>query len=513
MMDATPILKLYGRYRRAQLAHEDAPHTQERQLLRLVRRAAVTRFGRNHDFDRIRSLAAYQERVPLRRYESMWSDYWQKVFPDLTDCSWPGRIPFFALSSGTSSGTSKHIPVSEAMIRANARAATDIMVHHLGARPRSHILAGKSFMLGGSTDLVELAPGVRAGDLSGIAAARVPPWSRGFLFPPRELALIADWEKKVDIVSEAILSEDIRTIAGTPSWLLIFFQRLFARAPERAANLAAFFPNLELFVHGGVNFAPYRSEFATLLQGCGAETREVYAASEGFIAIADRGPAEGMRLLTDNGLFFEFVPVAELDADAPPRHWVKDAELGVDYAIAVTSCAGVWSYVLGDTVRLVSRDPPRVLVTGRTSYYLSAFGEHLTGGELEDAVSAAALAIDAQIADFSVGALFPQGAHAKGSHLYIVEFNTPPPDAEACARFGAAIDRVLSERNDDYRAHRSAGFGLDAPQVKVVKRGTFEAWMKARGRLGGQNKVPRIIMDEVLFANLRAFVEDRLIGP
>jgi hypothetical protein len=360
-------------------------------------------------------------------------------------------------------------------------------------------------MLGGSTDLTELTEKVFAGDLSGIVAARLPAWAKGYIYPPQELALISDWERKIRAISRGILNQDIRNIAGTPSWLLIFFERLFALEPDRAPLLSAFFPNLELITHGGVNFAPYRPQFDALLQGSHAETREVYAASEGFIAAADRGPGEGMRLVADNQLFFEFIPVDELETDNPTRHWVKTIELGIDYAIAVTSCAGLFAHILGDTVKFVDRTPPRLLVTGRTSYYLSSFGEHLTGEDIEHAVGVAAAAIEAQIADFSVGSIFPDSGNSRGRHLYIVEFSTPPPDEAQTKRFLATIDTVLSDRNDDYRAHRSGGFGLDPPQLKPVPKGTFAAWMKSRGQLGGQHKVPRVIANQTLFDSLRGF--------
>lgn len=509
MIDGTPLLKFYARRRQRALTRQNASAQQERQLLKLVATAANTRFGRDHGFAAITSVADFQARVPLRRYEQMWNDYWKAPFPTLTDCTWPGTIANFALSSGTSSGTTKYIPCSHEMNRANARAGLDVLVHHIAARPQSRVLAGKSFLLGGSTDLTELAPGIHAGDLSGIAAARSPLWARSLIFPPREIALIADWEKKVEIIARTIVAQDIRSIAGTPSWLLVFFERLFAAYPERAKRLAAFFPHLELVIHGGVSFAPYRAGFAALLEGTQAETREVYAASEGFIASADRGPGEGMRVMADNNLFFEFVPVAELDAPSPTRHWLATIETGVEYAIAVTTCAGLWAYVMGDTVRFVSRDPARLLVTGRTAYYLSAFGEHLTGDEVEDAVSSAAGAIGALLSDFSFGAVFPDATNARGSHLLIVEFGSPLGEGDA-ARFLGLVDATLQQRNDDYRAHRAGGFGLDPPRLLVVPRGTFEAWMKARGKLGGQNKVPRVIADAALFDSLKTFAKTRV---
>ena len=507
MIDGTPFLKLYARKRGYELDQENTPAVQEQQLLKLLRRAADTRFGKDHRFAEIRSIADYQARVPLRRYEDMWHAYWEPAFPRLTDCTWPGTIPYFALSSGTTSGTTKYIPVSDAMNKSNSRGAKDMLVYHVRNRPHTKLLGGKNFMLGGSTDLTEVASSIYAGDLSGIVAARLPLWARAYVYPPRELALIADWEKKIDVLAHGILKEDIRSIAGTPSWVLLFFDRLFAQMPEREAALRAFFPNLELVTHGGVNFAPYRQQFETLLKGTHAETREVYAASEGFIASADRGPGEGMRLAADHGNFFEFVPLGELASANPSRHWAANIELGIDYAVVVTSCAGLFAYVLGDTVKFVDRKPPRLLVTGRTSYSLSSFGEHLTGDEIEDAVSTAAKAIGATIADFSVGSVFPDATRSRGYHLYVVEFTGAVPEAANRKRFIDEIDSVLSRRNDDYRAHRSGGFGLDPPQLQAVARGMFEAWMKSRGQLGGQHKVPRVIANPELFNSLRAFVE------
>jgi hypothetical protein len=271
--------------------------------------------------------------------------------------------------------------------------------------------------------------------------------------------------------------------------------------------LKDFWPNLELLVHGGVHFGPYRSQFEALLEGSHAETREGYAASEGFVAVQDRGPGEGLRLNLDTGLYYEFIPVEELGAANPTRHWIGDAETGVNYAIAVSTCAGVWAYLIGDTVRLVSRDPPRLLVTGRTAYSLSAFGEHLIGEEIEEAVSRAAAAIGAEVVDYSVGAVFPAGPGDLGGHLYVVEFFERVPDEAARTAFAAAIDNFLSETNEDYAAHRAGGFGMKPPAILVMKEGGFAAWMKSRGRYGGQNKVPRIINDREVFAGLRNFAQ------
>jgi len=309
MIDATGALRLYARYRMKRLSAQDEVEEQQRQLLRLVRKAAHTQFGRDHRFGEIRTLGNFQARVPLRRYDDMWAVYWQPAFPRLVDCSWPGTIPYFALTSGTTTGRTKYIPCSREMNRSNERAALDVLVHHVRNRPQSGVLGGKNFMLGGSTDLIEPAPGIFIGDLSGIAVSQMSWWARPYCFPSRDLALIADWEQKIEKLAHACLEQDIRTITGTPSWLLIFFERLFALRPQWTGCLCRFFPNLELLVHGGVNFAPYRPRFEDLLSGGHAELREVYPASEGFFSVADGASHEGLRLIVDNGLFYEFVPV------------------------------------------------------------------------------------------------------------------------------------------------------------------------------------------------------------
>lgn len=502
MIDFTPALRGYAGWRRAQLARLDNAEAQRRQLIGLVAKAAATRFGREHGFARITDVADFQAAVPLRRYDDFWREYWKPAFPVIEDATWPGRVPYFAVTSGTTSGASKYIPVTHAMNRSNTKAGLDIFTHHVTARPASRVFGGKSFMLGGSTDLVREAEGVWSGDLSGIAIKRLPWWAKQFAFPPVELALITDWEEKVRRLATLAVESDIRVVTGTPSWLLILFDKQQANAGQ-AVTARELYPHLEMLVHGGVNFKPYRARFEQFLAG-GAELREVYPASEGFIAVQDETPEHGLRLLTDTGLFFEFVPVEELDSTNPTRHWLGNVETGVNYAIVLSTCSGCWGYVIGDTVRFVSLDPPRILITGRTSYSLSAFGEHLIGEEIENAVAAAAAAQGLSVTDFSVGAVFPKQGGDLGGHLFVVEFDALPAPSMIPA-FAAAIDERLKAENDDYRAHRADGFGMRAPVVRAVPPGTFAQWMKARGRMGGQNKVPRIINDQELFADLTRF--------
>ncbi|HEV7369544.1 GH3 family domain-containing protein [Arenibaculum sp.] len=503
--DGTPLLRLYARHRLRRLASMRADEAQRRELMRLVSRAMGTRFGLEHGFDGIRGISDFQARVPIRRYEDFWEGWWKDAFPDFGGTTWPGPIPYLAATSGTTTGRTKYIPVSREMVAANRRAALDVLCFHLAARPASRVFGGRSFVLGGSTELVEQAPGIRSGDLSGIAAREVPLWAKPWYFPPPELSLIADWDEKVERLGPLSLEQDIRSVSGTASWMLLFFERLAALAPGRGPGLAGLYPHAELIVHGGVDFAPYRERFERLVAGSRAELREVYPASEGFVAAADRGTGEGLRLLADNGLFFEFVPVEELDAPEPRRFWVGNVETGVNYAIVLSSCAGVWAYLLGDTVRFVERDPPRLLVTGRISWTLSAFGEHLIGEEIERAVSAASAALGRAVNDYTVGPVHAAEPGALGGHLYVVEFADGVPEDDAVAEFARVLDLGLRDLNADYRDHRVGRFAIEAPRVAAVPPGTFAAWMRSRGRLGGQNKVPRVLADPAVLDEIRTF--------
>ena len=508
-LDPTSLLRCYADWRRRRLATEDVRASQERQLLTLARHAQSTRFGRDHGLAAVRDVRSFQAQVPLRTYGELWADYWQAGFPRLVDATWPGAMPFFAVSSGTSTGAVKHIPCSHAMVRSNRRAALDILVHHLAATPASRILDGSFFVLGGSTDLKELAPGIRAGDISGIAAFAQPWWSRPFAFPPREVRFLTDWEEKLARMAPLSLERRIRGLSGAPGWLLVLFEKLASLRPEAGGRAAGLYPELELLIHGGAGFAPYRERFARLLDGSAARLREVYPASEGFVAIADRGPGEGLRLITDHGLFYEFVPVAELGAAAPTRHWVGNVEPGVDYAIVLTTCAGLWAYLMGDVVRFVATRPPRLLVVGRTSYMLSAFGEHVSGELIETCVLAAAETAALDVAEFAVGTEFMLDQGAWGRHAYVVEFCGRVPDAGRIAAFGAALDAELSRRNEDYAERRVVPEGLRAPRIEPMPGDGFRAWMKRRGKLGGQHKVPRVIEDQRLLAELRGFARER----
>jgi hypothetical protein len=510
----------YARRRIRQLDRRPPGPLQHDTLLALVRRAQSTRIGRDHDFSRIRTLADYQRRVPLREYDAFWKEYWQPAFPHLTGVTWPGPIPYLALSSGTTTGSTKYIPVSREMVASNRRAALTTLALFLAAYPRTPLFAGRIFFLGGSTDLQTL--GVRsqesgvsnpatssltpdsclltpvlAGDLSGIAAREVASVLRPYTFPPLELALLHDWDEKMQRLAEGSASLPITAVSGVPSWLLVLFERL--RQVTGCDYLADIWPSLRLVIHGGTKFDPYRAPFRELIGSDEVVFQETYPCSEGFVAAED--PRYGLlRLIPDHDVFFEFIPVEDLGKDRSARHTVTDLVPGVQYAVALTTCAGLWSYLVGDTVCFERRDPPLLRFTGRTRYFLSAFGEHLISEEVEKAVAQAADVTDAAVIDFHVGPVFPKQAGVAGRHRFLVEFAREPADL---SRFAAELDAALGRLNVDYLAHRAGDLTLRPPEVRLVRRGGFANWLRSRGQLGGQHKVPRMDNSGQLTEELR----------
>ena len=388
------------------------------------------------------------------------------------------------------------------MLRSNRRAAFTALAWFDAAHPGSRLFSGRTLFLGGSTDLqraswsrhremgasttTQRGRAPLMGDLSGIAAHEFPGFMRPFVFPPLDLALATDWEFKLKRMAELSAKLPITAVSGVPSWLLVLFEEL--RKQTGRETVAEVWPTLKLVIHGGTRFDPYRTLFQKVVGGENVRFLETYPASEGFVAAEDPRH-ERLRLITDHDVFFEFVLTDELDQDRPTRHTVADFVPGVPYAVVLTTCAGLWSYVLGDTVCFESRDPPLLRFTGRTSQYLSAFGEHLISEEVEKAVACAAEATDASVVDFHVGPAFPEASGAVGHHRYFVEFATLP---HSTIEFASEIDAALSRTNEDYRAHRVGDLTLNMPEVVRVPGGGFANWMQSRGKLGGQNKVPRM---------------------
>jgi hypothetical protein len=479
----------YSRRRVRRLDALAIAETQEAILRKLVRRARDTRFGRDHRFATIGNIRDYQRQVPLRDYDALWKDYWQPAFPRLRNIAWPETIQYFALSSGTTTGTTKYLPVSRQLVASNKRAGLTSLAWFMAARPHARLFGGKLFLLGGSTDLSPpdpSCPGILGGDLSGILAREVPAVLRPFQFPPLDIALLRDWERKLDLLAERSASLPITFVSGIPSWLLVLFERL--KQVTGKSCIGDIWPTLQVVVHGGTSFEPYRALFRQVIGNDDVQFLETYASSEGFLASEDPR-YRLMRLIPDHDIFYEFVPVEELGRDKPKRHTVTEIVPGVQYAVVLTTCAGLWSYIIGDTVCFERRDPPLLRFTGRTRQFLSAFGEHLIGEEVERAIAQAATATGAAVCDFHVGPLFPESPCAPGRHRYLIEFATPPLDL---GRFVSELDTALCRSNEDYQAHRIGDLTMLEPEVVPVRRGGFADWLRSRGQLGGQHKLPRL---------------------
>lgn len=479
-------------------------NVQARTLRALIQRARRTQFGTDHSFDTIRSVSDYQKQVPLRTYENFFSDYFlpasrahakktgtfydpENMAPYLKNVTWPGLIPFFSLSSGTTSGKTKFIPFTRELAAGNQNAVLGLLALHFSEHPASRALNGKTYFLSGNPSLRRFWQGqVACGDLSGILVERMPFFLRPFYFPGKKIAAIPGWEERIAQTVEAALGHSLTTLGGVPTWILLFLEALNRRVSIKG-NIRKLWPEFELYIHGGISFAPYRDQFQEWF-GSGPGFQEVYPASEGFIAVED--PRErALRLLVGGGIFYEFVPVEELSSKTPTRLTIWDAAVGPDYAVVLTNNAGLWSYVLGDTVRFLSKEPPLIQITGRTKYFLSAFGEHLIQEEIERALQETCSKFAASFVEYHVAPIFPDAEESKGGHHYLVEFIRPPADLE---KFTDAFDGRLQKINEDYEAHRSGGFGLKRPQVTAVPVGFFREWMKLKGKLGGQHKVPRI---------------------
>ncbi len=495
--------KLFGYFlrhyaKRIPAGHRVALRDQEKTLLGLVSQAAKTTFGIDHGFDEITSVAEFQKNVPVRNYQAFWKEYWSKNFPRLNNVTWPGRMEYFAKTSGTTTGKAKFIPCSRQTIKSNNNAGLQVVVEHLRNRPDSKVLEGRTFLFAGSPELDQLSEGVFAGELSGIAARETPWWAgRDRYYPPQELAKLKDWQEKIEKISANCLNKDIRTVSGLPSWLQILFEKIFANSPKRGNNLKSYFPDLELIVHGGMSFKPYHDYFQKIVGNERIDFREVYAASEGFFAIADRGHNEGLRLIEDNGIFYEFVKVEEIADDSAKRYWLGDVEENTNYAIVVTTNAGLWSYVVGDIIRFIDIENLRILFVGRLSQTLSVFGEKIVNEELEAALGVAAREMNLMFHDFAVGSVFLENAADKGQHKFIIEFDeTLKSDQEL--ELAEIIDRELVKNNSGYATRRKNDISIVTPVVISAQNGTFAKWMDKLGKMGGQNKVPRVLEQEQL---------------
>ncbi|MGI4738307.1 MAG: GH3 auxin-responsive promoter family protein [Janthinobacterium lividum] len=459
--------------------------TQLRLLRTLVRTAAGTAFGRAHDFSAVQTPADFAARVLIRDYEAA-KPYFDRTKAGESDVLWPGRPLYLAKTSGTTSGA-KYIPITKASISNHINGAKDALLHYVAATGRSRFLDGQLIFLSGSPELEGVGPGggIPTGRLSGIVNHHVPAYLRRNQLPSYATNCLDDWETKLDAIVAETLGQKMTLISGIPPWVQMYFDRLTARTSRPVGEL---FPQFDLFVSGGVSMEPYR---ARLLESIGrpVDSIELFPASEGFLAFQDQPGNPGLLLRLDSGIFFEFVPAERFFEANPPRLTIADVELDKQYAVILTSNAGLWAYSLGDTVRFVDLHPHRVVVTGRIKHFLSAFGEHVIGEEVEAALREAVRQhLETEVTEFTVAPLVSEDQAQPSRHEWLVEFAYPPRDA---ASFAAALDRALRQRNTYYDDLRQ-GHILAPLLLTPLPAGAFQRYMKSVGKLGGQNKVPRL---------------------
>ena len=486
--------------RRDDLARNADPGVAQAEVLQaLIKRASGTVFGRDHGFDALARMAgsaeqaaAFREAVPLREYEGL-KAYVEMAVAGEADVLWPGLPRYFCKTSGTTSGA-KYIPLTAESLPNHIGSARRALLHHVANTGHAEFVGGKMIFLQGSPALSPTPGGVPLGRLSGIVAHHIPSYLQRNRLPSWETNCIEDWETKVDAIVRETAGEDLRLISGIPSWVQMYFERLLEHTG--AANVREVFPKFSLFVFGGVAFAPYADRFKELIGG-EVDSVETYPASEGFIAYQDGAPGEGLLVNAHDGLYLEFIPADEYGRADARRLGLGEVELGVNYAVVVSSNAGLWAYDLGDTVRFVSLAPARLLVTGRIKHFTSAFGEHVIAEEVEFAMARALSAHGARAVEFHVA---PQVSPESGLpyHEWLVEFAEAPQDA---AGFAATLDAALQERNPYYRDLIS-GAVLRSAVLTPLSSGAFHAAMARRGKLGGQNKVPRLANDRALAQQL-----------
>ncbi|MEL0201219.1 MAG: GH3 auxin-responsive promoter family protein [Flavobacteriaceae bacterium] len=456
---------------------------QAKVLSLLLQQGQKTRFGKDHQFDRIQGYEDFQKEVPIRDYEQL-RPYIDPMVAGEKDVLWPGKPLYYAKTSGTTSGA-KYIPITKASMPTHITAARDAILNYIYRSGNTHFVTGKQIFLQGSPTLKK-HNGVALGRLSGIVAHYVPAYLQKNRMPSWETNCIEDWETKVDRIVEETLPENMTVIAGIPSWVQMYFERLMEKGGKKVGEL---FPDFSLFIYGGVNFAPYKNLFKTLI-GRNVDSIELFPASEGFFAYQDRLNQEGLLLLTDNGIYYEFVEADTFYDAQPKRCNLAGVKVGVNYALILNTTAGLWGYNIGDTVRFVSTAPYRLVVTGRIKHFISAFGEHVIGKEVETALQEALRHAPAVVREFTVA---PQIApkHGLPYHEWFVDFETPPQDQKA---FAAHLDRALRDQNIYYDDLITGQVLQPIVLTEVAKEG-FQDYMKKVGKLGGQNKVPRLKND------------------
>ena len=476
------------------------PHEVQYELfLDLIRTAKKTEFGKQYGFQDINNLRAFKENVPIHTYEDIFP-FIQKLLNGKQNVLWPSEIKWFAKSSGTTNAKSKFIPVSqEALDDCHFKGGKDMLSIYFNNHPNSKIFTGKGLAVGGSQQINQFDTNSNSyyGDVSAVIMSNLPFWAQLARTPKLEIALMSEWEEKIEKMAATTINENVTNIVGVPTWTVVLLQRILEITGKK--HIHEVWPNLEVFIHGAVSFDPYEALFKKLAPSKKMNYLETYNASEGFFGIQDQTTSRDLLLMLDYGIFYEFIPTENLKDEHPETVGLEDVKIDKNYALVISTNAGLWRYMIGDTVKFTSLQPYRIRISGRTKHFINAFGEELIIENAELAMKNACQQTAAIIGDYTAGPRYLE-AGKKGGHEWIIEFSELPNDEK---KFIEVLDKTLMEVNSDYEAKRYKDIALEAPVVHFAQPGTFYAWMKKRGKLGGQNKVPRL-------ANNREFLDDIL---
>lgn len=470
------------------------PHeVQEELLMNLLRSAENTVVGKHYDFASIRSYATFKERIPISTYEDL-EPFIEQTRRGEQNILWNSPIKWFAKSSGTTNAKSKFIPVSnEALEDCHYKGSKDLLCLYLNNNENSGLFIGKSLRLGGSSQIYE-DNNTFFGDLSAILIENMPMWAEFSSTPSNRVSLMSEWESKLAAIINESKNENVTSFAGVPSWMLVLLNKTLEVTGKN--HLLELWPNLEVYFHGGVSFEPYREQYKKLLPNSEFKYYEIYNASEGFFAIQDQNHSNELLLMLDYGIFYEFIPMDTFGTQNEKVVHLSQVELGVNYAVMITTNAGLWRYLVGDTVRFTSLNPYRVRVTGRTKQHINVFGEELMVENADRALSKACALTQTEVIDYTVAPIFMDGK-AKGAHEWIIEFRENPKNV---AEFSRILDLELQAINSDYEAKRYNNMTLNPLVLNLARPNLFYDWLKDRGKLGGQHKIPRL-------SNTREYVE------
>ncbi len=483
------ILSLFTQKRLVQIEHfKNNPVKVQRDTLQeLLAKAATTEYGRKYRFNTILTAEQYRERLPVIHYEEISNDI-HRMMEGENNILWPEEVKWFAKSSGTTNAKSKFIPVSPTILEeSHFRGGKDVIAIFNKLNPEAQVFSGKTLALGGSSEVSRSNNNCQFGDLSAILISNTPFWANMMKTPDSSIMLMSNWEEKIEKICETTVKEDVRCLAGVPSWFLTVINKILEKTGKE--NLHEVWPNLELFIHGGISFTPYREQYKRLLPHPKMKYMETYNASEGFFGLQDDPTDPSMLLMLDYGTYYEFMPVSEMGKQHPKTLLLEEVEPGINYAMIITTSGGLWRYMIGDTISFTSTKPYKFRITGRTKLFINAFGEELIIDNATEALKRACEQTAANVFEFTAAPVFMDEGR-KGAHEWLIEFDTPPDNPE---NFAEILDRELQKLNSDYEAKRL--LSLERLKLHIARPGLFNDWLKEKGKLGGQHKVPRLWND------------------